>query len=333
MSQDIGHTVDTLVVLIAVFWAGASACSFINEIIAGAVQARGNTLYRGLVDLVCGARDFVDDLYRHPLIYSSPSTVTPPYGAATNFWSFLGAESNWPSYIDARSFSDAFWQTLQNNVAVQSGEAVAVGTAVATTPPQLLADLRTRVAAIDPKTPGIGALTKTLASFLAEAGDDYERLLSLTDDWFNRQMDRISGWYRRMAQWILLAFALLFAFGLNIDTIHIVAFFQTETAIASQLSENIAASYGSAKTASSTQSQPGAQGASALDQALSTEDLPLAVFLNPAARRSPTSILGDLITAIAFAMGAPFWFDLLGKVINVRMAGAKPDPTGNQTTQ
>jgi len=31
-----------------------------------------------------------------------------------------------------------------------------------------------------------------------------------------------------------------------------------------------------------------------------------------------------LITAIAVALGAPFWFDLLKYIVNVRMAGEKP---------
>ena len=33
---------------------------------------------------------------------------------------------------------------------------------------------------------------------------------------------------------------------------------------------------------------------------------------------------GWWISGIAIAMGAPFWFDLLGKIVNVRNAGAKP---------
>lgn len=36
---------------------------------------------------------------------------------------------------------------------------------------------------------------------------------------------------------------------------------------------------------------------------------------------SPSKMLGWIISGIAMAMGAPFWFDLLGKVINVRNAG------------
>ena len=35
---------------------------------------------------------------------------------------------------------------------------------------------------------------------------------------------------------------------------------------------------------------------------------------------------GWWISGIAIAMGAPFWFDLLGKIVNVRNAGAKPKP-------
>lgn len=33
------------------------------------------------------------------------------------------------------------------------------------------------------------------------------------------------------------------------------------------------------------------------------------------------AIFGWLMTGVAVAMGAPFWFDILGKLINVRNAG------------
>jgi hypothetical protein len=35
-------------------------------------------------------------------------------------------------------------------------------------------------------------------------------------------------------------------------------------------------------------------------------------------------LAGWLLSGIAISMGAPFWFDLLGKVMNVRNTGAKP---------
>jgi hypothetical protein len=39
---------------------------------------------------------------------------------------------------------------------------------------------------------------------------------------------------------------------------------------------------------------------------------------------SPLQWLGWIVTGIAISMGASFWFDLLGKVINVRNTGSKP---------
>ena len=35
-------------------------------------------------------------------------------------------------------------------------------------------------------------------------------------------------------------------------------------------------------------------------------------------------ILGWSLSGLAIAMGAPFWFDVLGKVVNVRNTGPKP---------
>jgi hypothetical protein len=36
-------------------------------------------------------------------------------------------------------------------------------------------------------------------------------------------------------------------------------------------------------------------------------------------------LLGLILTAIAVSLGAPFWFDLLNKIINIRSAGRAPD--------
>jgi hypothetical protein len=36
------------------------------------------------------------------------------------------------------------------------------------------------------------------------------------------------------------------------------------------------------------------------------------------------NLCGWLLTAIAVSLGAPFWFDLINKFINIRMVGQKP---------
>ena len=46
-------------------------------------------------------------------------------------------------------------------------------------------------------------------------------------------------------------------------------------------------------------------------------------------------IIGLLITALALTLGAPFWFDTINKLVNIRSAGNKPasatNPKVNQT--
>jgi hypothetical protein len=39
----------------------------------------------------------------------------------------------------------------------------------------------------------------------------------------------------------------------------------------------------------------------------------------------PTTILGWVITALAASLGAPFWFDLLNRFVNVRASGKAPE--------
>ncbi len=36
-------------------------------------------------------------------------------------------------------------------------------------------------------------------------------------------------------------------------------------------------------------------------------------------------VMGLLLTTAALTMGAPFWFDLLSKLVNIRAAGNRPD--------
>jgi hypothetical protein len=38
-------------------------------------------------------------------------------------------------------------------------------------------------------------------------------------------------------------------------------------------------------------------------------------------------VFGLLITAAAISLGAPFWFDILSKAVNIRAAGPNPAPS------
>jgi len=48
------------------------------------------------------------------------------------------------------------------------------------------------------------------------------------------------------------------------------------------------------------------------------------VFILSETIQSPRKWIGFLITALAMTLGAPFWFDLLNKLVNIRSGGNKP---------
>ena len=66
------------------------------------------------------------------------------------------------------------------------------------------------------------SLQRALRVLLAEAEHDVEHFKIQLEQWFNNGMERVSGWYKRETQFILLILAVLLTIGSNADTLKIV---------------------------------------------------------------------------------------------------------------
>jgi hypothetical protein len=64
-------------------------------------------------------------------------------------------------------------------------------------------------------------LQKSLQALLDEAAGNAERLRASLERWYDAQMERVSGWYKRESKRILLVLATLVVLLLNVDTISI----------------------------------------------------------------------------------------------------------------
>src|SRR5207244_326071 len=62
---------------------------------------------------------------------------------------------------------------------------------------------------------------RALLAAVDAAQGDLNRAQANIEAWYNSSMDRISGWYKRSTQWILLGIGLALAMGMNINTITI----------------------------------------------------------------------------------------------------------------
>ncbi|MFQ4141464.1 hypothetical protein [Chlorogloeopsis sp. ULAP02] len=148
--------------------------------------------------------------------------------------------------------------------------------------------------------------------------------------WFDSSMERASGVYKRNAKGVAFAIGFLLAIILNADTFHIVSRLRTDSALRDMLVKN-----GELATQACPVSKTNSATLECFRQEVNqTIPLPIgrdATNLKQQAQESKNwlfpplrSFLGWVVSGLAIAMGAPFWFELLGKIINVRNSGKPP---------
>jgi hypothetical protein len=209
----------------------------------------------------------------------------------------LSSRGRKPSYIPSRTFA----LTLLDIIAPLTGSSN-----------RTLDDLK---AGID-KLPS--SLQVTFRVLLDEAGSDIEKFKTQLEVWFNSTMERASGWYKRKTQAVQLALALAIVVLVNIDSVRIA---RSLSGVNSPLRDSIKQAAQSLVQAGLPQGSPAAQ-LSAATETIGNLALPIG-WVNSAF--GPSTILGWIITALAASLGAPFWFDLLNRFVNVRASGKAPE--------
>ena len=196
---------------------------------------------------------------------------------------------------------------------------------------------------------------------LRESGFDYERYIQRIENWFDDTMDRVSGWYKRQTQLILLLLGLTIAILFNVDAIQITQKLSTDREATAKLVELAVQTADHYKDDPRVQKTNPAEGGSTAvtdssenykiykeyqdrlnaivkltsDTLKQANDI-LALGWDEAQKEALITntgrkILGFVITAFAISLGAPFWFDLLNKLIRVRGTGKKEGNESNQT--
>lgn len=302
--------VDIAIGLIFVYLLLSLICSVLNEWVAALFSMRAKNLEAGIRNLLQGAqkdgKNIADEIYSHGLITAlfKPSVVDK---ALKN--------EGFPSYIPSRTFGLALLDVI---APAKDGNS------------QTIENLKTSIAALPE-----GQAKTALLALLTDAGDSVQKFRTNVEGWFDATMDRVSGWYKRKSQVIILVFALIVSVGLNADSIVIVdqlirdPVFRNSMVTAAQ--EYVKDPKNSPIPASDTSDPQKAaseakQKAQQLEQKLESLNVPLGwkrgtdgqVVVPPDATGWALKLVGLLLTAIALSLGAPFWFDMLNKFIVVR---------------
>jgi hypothetical protein len=308
-------------------------CSTIREGLEGWLKTRSVHLERGIRELLHdpSGRGLAYDLYNHPLVQSlfrgeyDPSRIATTTRKGMTQFGEMPARGNLPSYSPSSNFALALL-----DVVARGPSSADAGTADAAAPVLTLAGVRARIAEI--QNPPV---QRALLAALDTANGDLTRAQKNVEAWFNSSMDRVSGWYKRRTQLVLFALGLGVAVVLNVDSFGIAQFLYhdkpTRDALVAQAA-TVAADSGYLNKPRSVEQ---------IRASIDSLRLPIGwardadgelyrvtVYNDSDARRHESTakrledLLGAmggwLVTAIAVSFGAPFWFDLLNKVMVVR---------------
>jgi hypothetical protein len=270
-------------------------CSAIVETISSVLAWRADYLRKGLQSLL--GKGMTANLYKHPL-------VDPLVRSAKG-------RRGYPSYLPSRTVVSAL---LSLDIKKTTEEAAA-------TVDESLERLRGSVQAIPvPRVKeALTALLEEADSRTEDAATKIELFRKSAETWYDDTMARVSGWYRRRVQLMLWIVGLVVALLLNIDTVNIGSTLWTDDAVRAAVV---------AQARQAAQEEPGA-----VTENLEELSIPLGWSFDsgPSPQDLPSGweswlgkAIGLVLTAAAVSLGAPFWFDLLGKVARLRSTGVPP---------
>lgn len=284
-------------------------CSALNELLSTVLSWRARMLAEGLRGLLADPV-LRERFYAHPLITS----LSRSSKAAGGVRRYRAPEQDpalaHPTYIPARLFS-----LVVLDIVVPAGQqGDENGSASAGV--QSLGDVRRALLRL-PNT--YDELRRALLPLIDSAGGRLDQARENVERWYNDAMDRVGSWYRRRVQQALLLLALLVTVAVNADSIALVRSLWRDPAIR-------AAVVASADEYVTEQAAIGEQNA-ALDvivEELAMLNLPLGwrwetIPVSP--MDWSTKIAGLLFTAFAVSLGAPFWYDLLNRLVQWRGVG------------
>lgn len=177
----------------------------------------------------------------------------------------------------------------------------------------------------DPKRQALAQTVKSLAPMLDAEGFDIpgklEETLKNIEAWFEAAMDRATRTYKKYAGLVALIIGLLLAYYFNIDTIHITR----QLWVQPTMRQAIVAQAGNLT--------PGDE-AGLNNTIAKINNLPVPIgwsadTIPPDPNARFLRYFGWLLTGLAAAQGAPFWFDVLKKLSGLRSQVSQPsEPVG-----
>lgn len=276
----------------------------VQDIISKILNRRAKFLEQSILDMFQGEQSFVEQFYAHPVIQSLYKTnlfgqpQKPDYIPNDAF-----AEVILEMFIQLGTEADKFEQTARNLEKITNNKNLNYFVN------RLLPDVNIQTAAV-------------------KARDVHEKALQLKNNaetWFNRSMEKASRWYRDKAKFAAFLIGIGLAAFFNIDSLQITQQLWREPTLRQSL-------VAQAQTVDQT---AGLQSVSDLEARYAELSLPVgwkSTGLPTDWQGWLSKVFGLLITGLAAMQGAPFWFDMLKKLLNIKGGSSSESSSGGSNT-
>jgi hypothetical protein len=286
--------------------------SHVREIMAAFTAKRAIMLEKAILKMVNDPAIYAK-FVSHPLI----ETISFEPAKILGF-SFVRSSKPRPTYIASPLFTRVLLVSVAEIHNIPSTDVTAV---VACLPPD-------------------SALRQKLSAIILGIEHDAAACMSAVDQWYDGTMDRVNGLYKRHTQTWLIVLGMILAVAFNANLFSITQRLWTSKDARDAVTAT-AQMYSCKGDAPCT--LPSYETARNDIQHRLGAELPLGYDwkyvqhywesgANPDHERALAvaghwgfNVLGWLLTAIAVSLGAPFWFDMLNKLVNLRLAGVKPE--------
>jgi len=308
--------VDVAIGLILLYLLLSLLVTTVQEGIASLLSLRSRNLVDAIANLLSDPEllrhpeygTLVADFYRHPLVRSLyrrehvPSPSTPLSDLR---------KLRLPSYLPSRTFAIVLVDVLRGQ---SGGPALGIN--------EVLLSTKDTIAKLPQSS-----LRRTLellvgdAELLADKGNDRaQAICARLEGWFNESMARASGWYKRSAQRLSLTIAFVTAVLLNANTFEVANTLWKDESVRASVAASAAAYY--------REHAPSKGQVVELPKAKLDEVLALPVGWSLATLPSNEfawlrALFGWVVTGFAASLGAAFWFDVLGRALQIRGSGGK----------
>jgi len=278
--------------------------SSIREAIESQLKSRAVDLESGIRELLQdpGGAGLTKALYEHPLVFGLFKGAYDPSKSRRNL----------PSYIPSGNFAVALLDIVARG---PSGE-VATGAMA----PLSIDSLRAAVGRM-PNAP----VQRALLTAIDTAHGDLRRAQANVEAWFDRSMERVSGWYKRRTQVIIFAVGLALTVAVNADTLSVVESLVQDDSLRKAI---VAEAETAARDANRSAADVKAVRAELHDLGFPvgwarslpawTGECNIVCVGESVLRQAPYHVPGWLLTAFAISLGAPFWFDVLKRIMVIR---------------